>query len=92
MVCHLLRVFQIREGLHYNPYFPGGTIAMPKMLIDGVVEYEDGTPATESQMGKDVVTFLSWPAESEMEERKLVTNPAAFCNSSRLDFICRMSS
>ncbi|KAJ1390868.1 Cytochrome c1 [Sesbania bispinosa] len=42
----------IREGLHYNPYFPGGAIAMPKMLNDGAVEYEDGTPATESQMGK----------------------------------------
>lgn len=62
----------IREGLHYNPYFPGGAIAMPKMLNDGAVEYEDGTPATESQMGKDVVTFLSWAAEPEMEERKLM--------------------
>ncbi|KAF8378134.1 hypothetical protein HHK36_029471 [Tetracentron sinense] len=64
----------IREGLHYNPYFPGGAIAMPKMLIDGAIEYEDGTPATESQMGKDVVTFLSWAAEPEMEERKLTSN------------------
>ncbi|KAG8481723.1 hypothetical protein CXB51_026637 [Gossypium anomalum] len=62
----------IREGLHYNPYFPGGAIAMPKMLIDGALEYEDGTPATEAQMGKDVVTFLSWAAEPEMEERKLM--------------------
>ncbi|WOL19097.1 hypothetical protein Cni_G27894 [Canna indica] len=62
----------ICEGLHHNPYFPGGAIAMPKMLIDGAVEYEDGTPATESQMGKDVVTFLSWAAEPEMEERKLM--------------------
>lgn len=62
----------IREGLHYNPYFPGGAIAMPKMLNDGAVEYEDGTPATEAQMGKDVVTFLSWAAEPEMEERKLM--------------------
>ncbi|THG02451.1 hypothetical protein TEA_022421 [Camellia sinensis var. sinensis] len=51
----------IREGLHYNPYFPGGAIAMPKMLIDGAVEYED-----------DVVTFLSWAAEPEMEDRKLM--------------------
>lgn len=41
---------QIREGLHYNPYFPGGAIAMPKMLNDGAVEYEDGTPATEAQV------------------------------------------
>ncbi|KAJ7556230.1 hypothetical protein O6H91_05G075400 [Diphasiastrum complanatum] len=61
----------VREGLHYNPYFPGGAIAMPKMLTDGGVEYEDGTPATESQMAKDVTTFLSWAAEPEMEERKL---------------------
>ncbi|KAJ8566919.1 hypothetical protein K7X08_019127 [Anisodus acutangulus] len=62
----------IREGLHYNPYFPGGAIAMPKMLNDGAVEYEDGTPATEAQMGKDVVSFLTWAAEPEMEERKLM--------------------
>ncbi|KAG0453168.1 hypothetical protein HPP92_025832 [Vanilla planifolia] len=62
----------IRDGLHYNPYFPGGAIAMPKMLIDGAMEYEDGTPATEAQMGKDVVSFLSWAAEPEMEERKLM--------------------
>ncbi|XP_075490905.1 cytochrome c1-2, heme protein, mitochondrial-like [Primulina tabacum] len=62
----------IREGLYYNPYFPGGAIAMPKMLNDGAIEYEDGTPATEAQMGKDVVTFLSWAAEPEMEERKLM--------------------
>ncbi|RDY12190.1 Cytochrome c1-2, heme protein, mitochondrial, partial [Mucuna pruriens] len=62
----------IREGLHYNPYFPGGAIAMPKMLNDGAVEYEDGIPATEAQMGKDIVSFLSWAAEPEMEERKLM--------------------
>nr|UER43492.1 cytochrome C1 family protein [Viscum album] len=62
----------VREGLHYNPYFPGGAIAMPKMLTEGAVEYEDGTPATEAQMGKDVVTFLSWAAEPEMEERKVM--------------------
>ncbi|GBG93451.1 hypothetical protein CBR_g70554 [Chara braunii] len=62
----------MREGLYYNPYFPGGAIAMPKQLTDGQVEYEDGTPATESQMAKDVVTFLAWAAEPEMEERKLM--------------------
>ncbi|KAG9158947.1 hypothetical protein Leryth_013332 [Lithospermum erythrorhizon] len=62
----------IREGLHYNLYFPGGAIAMPKMLNDGAVEYEDGTPGTEAQMGKEVVPFLSWAAEPEMEERKLM--------------------
>jgi len=62
----------VREGLHYNPYFPGGAIAMPKMLADGGVEYDDGTPATESQMAKDVTTFLAWAAEPEHDERKLM--------------------
>ena len=45
---------------------------MPKMLVDGGVEYDDGTPATESQMAKDVCTFLSWAAEPEHDERKLM--------------------
>ena len=62
----------IREGLHYNPYFPGGAIAMPKMLVDGGVEYDDGTPATETQMAKDVTTFLAWAAEPEADDRKLM--------------------
>mmetsp|Transcript_5946 Transcript_5946/g.9002 ORF Transcript_5946/g.9002 Transcript_5946/m.9002 type:complete len:290 (-) Transcript_5946:164-1033(-) len=57
-------------GLHYNPYFPGGAIAMAKQLEDGQVEYEDGTPATVSQMAKDVATFLAWAAEPEHDERK----------------------
>jgi ubiquinol-cytochrome c reductase cytochrome c1 subunit len=33
---------------------------MSMQLIDGAVEYPDGTPATASQMAKDVTTFLSW--------------------------------
>ncbi|KAF8328446.1 cytochrome C1 family-domain-containing protein [Cantharellus anzutake] len=61
---------EIREGLSYNPYFPGGAISMARVLFDGVVEYEDGTPATASQMAKDVVTFLSWAGEPEHDERK----------------------
>lgn len=60
----------IREGLYYNPYFPGGQIAMAKALNDGAVEYEDGTPATSSQMAKDVSTFLAWCSEPEHDERK----------------------
>lgn len=57
-------------GLNYNPYFPGGAIAMPKPLSDGQVDYEDGTPATETQMAKDVACFLAWAAEPEHDERK----------------------
>ena len=57
-------------GLYYNPYFAGGAIAMPKPLMDEQVEYEDGTPATETQMAKDVACFLAWAAEPEHDERK----------------------
>lgn len=58
------------SGLYYNPYFPGGAIAMPKQLVDGQVEFEDGTPGTETQMAKDVACFLAWAAEPEHDERK----------------------
>ncbi|KAF9462956.1 cytochrome C1 family-domain-containing protein [Collybia nuda] len=61
---------EIREGMNYNPYFPGGAISMARLLFDGLVEYDDGTPATTSQMAKDVATFLSWAAEPEHDERK----------------------
>ncbi len=43
---------------------------MAKQLTDGQVEYEDGTPATEAQMAKDVAVFLAWASEPEMDERK----------------------
>jgi len=60
----------IAEGMHYNPYFPGRQIAMAPPLVDGQVTFADGTKATVDQMAEDVVTFLSWAAEPEMEERK----------------------
>jgi ubiquinol-cytochrome c reductase cytochrome c1 subunit len=61
----------MRENQYYNPYMPGGIIAMPPPLAtDGQLEYEDGTPATITQMAKDVSAFLSWTAEPEANERK----------------------
>jgi ubiquinol-cytochrome c reductase cytochrome c1 subunit len=60
----------INEGMYYNPYFPGGQIAMPAPLSDGQVTYTDGTKATVDQMARDVVVFLQWAAEPEMEHRK----------------------
>lgn len=62
----------VQSGLNFNPYFPGTGIAMARVLYDGLVEYEDGTPATTSQMAKDVVEFLNWAAEPEMDTRKLM--------------------
>lgn len=57
-------------GSYYNPYFPGGSIAMPPPLNDDGVEYEDGTPATISQQARDVVQFLNWCSEPEADSRK----------------------
>lgn len=62
----------VQAGLNFNPYFPGTGIAMARVLYDGLIEYEDGTPATTSQMAKDVVEFLNWSAEPEMDQRKKV--------------------
>ena len=42
---------------------------MPKVLNKGLVEYADGTDATEQQMAKDVVTFLAWVSEPHLEAR-----------------------
>jgi ubiquinol-cytochrome c reductase cytochrome c1 subunit len=64
------RGFNLTSGLYYNPYFYGEQIAMPAPLSDGIVEYSDGTKATVDQMAEEVVVFLQWAAEPEMENRK----------------------
>ncbi len=61
---------QVREGMNYNKYFPGHQIAMPPPLSEDAVEYQDGTKATVDQMARDVVAFLAWAAEPNMEARK----------------------
>ena len=61
---------KLMPSLYYNPYFEGGQIAMPPPLTEGPVTFSDGTPATVEQMAKDVVVFLQWAAEPEMEHRK----------------------
>ena len=43
---------------------------MAAPLDDEYVDYDDGTENTLSQLSKDVVTFLAWSAEPELEERK----------------------
>jgi ubiquinol-cytochrome c reductase cytochrome c1 subunit len=60
----------LRDGQYYNPYFPGGAISMAQSLYNETIEYSDGTPATASQLAKDVSTFLKWAAEPEHDTRK----------------------
>ena len=57
-------------GQHYNPYFPGGLLAMAPPLSEGLVTYADGTDATMEQMAEDIVTFLTWASDPHMEARK----------------------
>jgi ubiquinol-cytochrome c reductase cytochrome c1 subunit len=57
------------DGMNYNAYFPGHQIAMPQPLSEGSVAFADNTPATVKQMAHDVVTFLSWAAEPNLEAR-----------------------
>lgn len=62
---------KLGENMHYNPYFSGKQIAMPPPLVaNNQVSYTDGTEPTIEQMAFDVVNFLQWIAEPEMEARK----------------------
>jgi len=62
---------ELMEGKYYNVYFRGGNqIGMAPPLMDGSVEYADGTPATQQQHARDVATFLAWAADPNAEERK----------------------
>ncbi len=73
-------------GQYYNPYMPGdvtpqwigdprhvppgGFLAMPPILLEGAVQYIDGTEATTKQMAADVATFLAWAGEPKQANRK----------------------
>jgi hypothetical protein len=43
---------EIRDGMNYNPFFPGGAISMARVLFDGLVEYDDG-----QFMQEDILPF-----------------------------------
>jgi ubiquinol-cytochrome c reductase cytochrome c1 subunit len=66
--------FKLNEGMNYNKYFAAGEhqIAMPQPLQPNQVTYADGTPSTLPQEAHDVVTFLAWASEPELEARKRI--------------------
>ena len=55
---------------YYNIAYPGNVIAMPQPLYGDDVEYEDGTEATMEQEIIDLVSFLAWTAQPELNDRK----------------------
>jgi len=49
---------------------PLGDTVLPALLLSpDQVKYADGTPSTVPQMAHDVVSFLSWAAEPNLDER-----------------------
>lgn len=62
--------FELNDGMYYNLIYPGKQIAMPQPIYDDMVEYKDGTIASQDQIIRDVSSFLAWTAEPELEERK----------------------
>jgi ubiquinol-cytochrome c reductase cytochrome c1 subunit len=62
--------FKMNPNMYYNEYFAGHQIAMPPPLTQNdQIKYADGTAATVPQMSHDVVSFLSWAAEPNLDER-----------------------
>ena len=83
---HAEGFLKVNPGQYYNPYMAGDTtpsfdgdprhapkggfLAMPPQLLEGRVEYTDGTEATIEQMAYDVAQFLAWAGEPKQEHRK----------------------
>jgi cytochrome c1 len=62
--------FDLAGGQYYNRFMPGHRIAMAAPLLDGAVDYKDGSPNTLDQYTTDIAAFLTWTAEPYMIQRK----------------------
>jgi ubiquinol-cytochrome c reductase cytochrome c1 subunit len=60
---------KLNPGMNYNKAFPGHQIAMPPPLADGTVTFADGTKATLAEEATDVVNYLNWAAEPNLDVR-----------------------
>jgi ubiquinol-cytochrome c reductase cytochrome c1 subunit len=75
----------VPDGKYYDPYIAGdltsywkgrgpaprgGFIAMPPPLVEGRVQFDDGTKSTLAEEAWDVAAFLQWASDPKMEERK----------------------
>lgn len=56
-------------GKFYNDWADGHLIGMPPPLMDGGVEFPDGTPDTAEQQARDVTTFLVWASDPHRNDR-----------------------
>jgi cytochrome c1 len=60
------------DFMNYNRVFPGHQTAMSNPFLggDGLVKYDDDTPATVDNYARDVAAFLAWAADPTLEQRK----------------------
>jgi len=63
---------KLADFMNYNVAFPGHQTAMPDPFLggDGMVKYDDETPATIDNYARDVTAFLAWAADPNLEARK----------------------
>jgi ubiquinol-cytochrome c reductase cytochrome c1 subunit len=61
----------VPEGRHFNPYYDHMIIAMPPQLHDGMIEYDDGTPASAPQMAHDVSEYLMFVSRAKVPDTKM---------------------
>ena len=61
--------FQAGSMFYYNTAY-GDWVSMAPVLYEDMVEFRDGTVATEEQMALDVAAFLMWTAEPHLNRRK----------------------
>lgn len=65
----------VADGMNFNAYFPGGGIGMAQPIYNETVDYAEmgdkETKPYQSQISKDIVTFLRWACEPAREDLKL---------------------
>jgi len=76
----------VPKGKYFNPYFDHMIIGMPRQLHDGMIDYDDGTPASTPQMAYDVSNFLTF-----MQRRCGYRKPDMKFNSYMLCFALLLS-
>ena len=61
----------VPEGKYFNPYYDHMIIGMAPQLHDGMIEYDDGTPASAPQMAHDVSEYLTFIARNKVPDTKM---------------------
>lgn len=47
----------VREGLYYNPYFPGQAIGMAPPIYNEILEFEDGESTCSVHLNCELICF-----------------------------------